>query len=536
VGSFLAGAGFALAGAPREAWGLGLASLALWLGLMSRRRVWDAATPGQAAARGAREGLAFGVGANAVALGWSVGLLERFAAFPPWASWGTSALLWIAQGLPSALGTALAAGLAAGLREGSALRPGTPSSPPEPRRAGPWLLTATLPVALSAVPAIFPWRPAATQLPVLSLVQAAELGGEPLVDVLLLLTLVAATEGLRHRGGRARGRRLQVAQLLLAVVLPTATAVAGAHRLATVEAARAAAPRVRVGLVQPNVPVGGKRDPRLRAERRRALHRATRELGRAGAGLVVWPETAHPYAVPRDARRDSPGAASIRPVGFSGAILAGAITRGEGRFNSVLAVDPTGWIRGISDKVRLVPFGERVPFCPTLPWLEARLGTCGLTPGRAPKVLTPDSELRVGVLNCYEDVLADQARVVTRQAPDLLANVTNDAWFGDTAEPHLHLAVSRFRAIEARRELVRSTNTGVTAHVAATGEVRTQTEVFQPGTLLVDVPLLDLGPTLWVRAGDWVTYGLFGGLAGVFFAAASGPGRPPRSAGTKRTS
>jgi len=505
-----AGALFALAGAPRDLWAAGIGGLFLWMAWLDRR-VWGV-VPGAAFARGAVEGLAFGAGANAVALGWSVGLLERFAAFPAPAAWATSLLLWIAQGLPHGIATAAAAGLGATLRSSGGAE-----------RAGPWLLAATLPACVAVFPAIFPWSLATALLPLPTLVQGAELGGETLVSAGLVATIVALTEALRRGPRSYRGRAA-----LVAVLVPAAAAAHGTVRWAQVTADREAAPHLVAGLVQPNVPVGAKRDRARYAERRAALHRATRALVRQGAELVVWPETAHPYPIRRDAEVDQRPPWSIRPVGARVPILAGVIARGQrrdpgtgerARFNSVVALGPNGRIRGISDKVVLVPFGERVPFCPQLPGVRRLAGGgCGLTPGARPEVLEPAPGLRVGVLNCYEDVLAAQARVVAREGPGLLVNVTNDAWFGDTGEPHLHLAVARFRAIEARRELLRSTNTGVTAHVAATGEVVARLPVFEEGTLRTTVPRLTGPPTFWVRHGDWVTPGLAGVVAGVMLA------------------
>jgi apolipoprotein N-acyltransferase len=172
------------------------------------------------------------------------------------------------------------------------------------------------------------------------------------------------------------------------------------------------------------------------------------------------------------------------------------------RYNSVVAMGADGAFVGISDKVELLAFGEYTPLWDYLPPLQERFPR-GLTPGTAPKVLTVDG-IRVGVLNCYEDVLAHHARWVARHEPDFLLNATNDAWFGETTEPFLHQMVARMRAVETRRDLVRAVNTGVSSHTLATGEDVIRTPIMVERTFIAEVRTMR-GETLWTRFGDWVT-------------------------------
>jgi len=83
--------------------------------------------------------------------------------------------------------------------------------------------------------------------------------------------------------------------------------------------------------------------------------------------------------------------------------------------------------------------------------------------------------------------------------------VTNDAWFGQTAEPYLHLALATFRPIEHRVALVRSTNTGVSVFVDAVGRIVQETRLTDAETLLWDVPMMQ-GGTLYSAVGDVVAY------------------------------
>ena len=437
-----------------------------WLPL---RRALDV---GEASARrGFVLGTLAGASCNAVALSWVVGTLEAFGGFPTVAAVPTAALLFCAQGMTFGVATAI----------GEALRA---------RGAGRAPLPLTLALFFAIMPALFPWRPATSLVAWLPLAQLAELGGPPLLDLVLLVAGAAFAEAALHR---------HWAPALLAAASLAIAGGLGSLRLDAVGAARATAPTLRVGVVQPNFPVAHAESPERLEAHLATLRDATAHLEARGAELVIWPETAYPYGLERGAKRAPSGA---RAFGARGPLLAGALTDGGrcARWNSVVSVAPGGAVRGVSDKVELIPFGETVPLWSWLPPLRERFPCPGLRAAEAPVVL-PAAGARVGILNCYEDVLPAHARRVAEGGPDFLVNVTNDAWFGPTAEPHLHDAVARLRAIETRRDLVRATNSGVSSLVAATGARLVATETFVRTTRLMDVRRLD-GATRWVATGD----------------------------------
>ena len=136
-------------------------------------------------------------------------------------------------------------------------------------------------------------------------------------------------------------------------------------------------------------------------------------------------------------------------------------TRDGRAFNRVQLVDELGEVRGTYDKVNLFPFGEYLPVEGQVPWLRALSPSSDrLHPGRDLRPL-PFRAWRIAALVCYEDTLPRFVRqVVGDGSPHLLVNLTNDAWFGDSSEPSIHLALSQLRAIEQRRYLVRATKTG----------------------------------------------------------------------------
>jgi apolipoprotein N-acyltransferase len=204
--------------------------------------------------------------------------------------------------------------------------------------------------------------------------------------------------------------------------------------------------------------------------------------------------------------------------GFSTPVLFGVIT-GRDRpdfpgeqdtFNTAVLIDRDGRVVGRYDKTYLLIFGEYLPFADWFPFLKKWLPEAGdFSPGTS--VETFDFEgVRLGILICYEDIIPAFGRKLAAKSPDILLNLTNDAWFGKTAEPYLHLQLATFRAIENRRYLLRSTNTGVSAVVDPVGRIVKQTSLDDAETVLADVAVMS-GETIYQRYGDvfaWASCGI----------------------------
>jgi apolipoprotein N-acyltransferase len=148
---------------------------------------------------------------------------------------------------------------------------------------------------------------------------------------------------------------------------------------------------------------------------------------------------------------------------------------GSDIYNSAVLFSASGQVMGRYDKNHLVPFAEQIPLADRYPAQAAELRKQlhdfpQITPGTAQTLLV-DEELRVGPVICSEDIEMEYVHQLARLKPNLLAAVISDGWFGESAAPHQHLALAAFRAIETRRDFVRSTNTGVSAIIDAVGRV-----------------------------------------------------------------
>lgn len=189
--------------------------------------------------------------------------------------------------------------------------------------------------------------------------------------------------------------------------------------------------------------------------------------------LVVWPETSFP-----DYLEFGINDAGLKNFAFDSAayLLAGSIRLEDTRyFNSALLFSPEGDLSGFYDKIHLVPFGEYIPARKLFPLIERILPIQDFTAGSNYKIFSVKNQdgtiLKFGVLMCFEDIFNTIASNFVRKGADFLINMTNDAWFGDTASPYQHMQASIFRAVENRVYCLRSANAGVSCFIDDIGLV-----------------------------------------------------------------
>ncbi len=217
--------------------------------------------------------------------------------------------------------------------------------------------------------------------------------------------------------------------------------------------------------------------------------------------LVIWPESTITEFIP--ATTSDATQVQILPFLNNGsAFLVGGLTylSKQEYFNSSLLIRPDGTVDTPYHKMILMPFGEYTPFAKWLPWLEEINSTAGqFTAGSAPRVLSfklsTGKEAKLAPLICYEDVVPLLAREATARGAQVLINQTNDAWFGNTVAPYQHHMIASFRAIENRRFLLRSTNTGVTAVVDPLGRTLASLLPYTESVLPMEITLLDYSST-----------------------------------------
>jgi apolipoprotein N-acyltransferase len=198
--------------------------------------------------------------------------------------------------------------------------------------------------------------------------------------------------------------------------------------------------------------------------------------------LIAWPESPAPFF--EDDARFQKALANISAidqapivVGNIGMDYSAENGGGWRQYNSALVVSSTGQRVGRYDKIHLVPFGEYVPFSRLLFFARKLTGKVSrFDRGEDRKVFrlvsANGSSHRYGVFICYEAVFADEVRHFAQLGAEVLVNISDDAWYGDTSAPWQHLNMARMRAIENRRWILRDTNNGITAAIDPYGRVR----------------------------------------------------------------
>ena len=141
-------------------------------------------------------------------------------------------------------------------------------------------------------------------------------------------------------------------------------------------------------------------------------------------------------------------------------------------YNSALVRRPDGSYAGRYDKIHLVPWGEYVPFASVFAFANNLTHNVGrFSPGEQRSVFDLPDGHRFGVFICYESVFASEIRHFADNGAQVLVNISDDGWYGDTSAPWQHLNMARMRAIENRRWILRDTNSGVTASIDPNGRV-----------------------------------------------------------------
>ncbi|MFW5444195.1 MAG: apolipoprotein N-acyltransferase [Methylococcaceae bacterium] len=226
--------------------------------------------------------------------------------------------------------------------------------------------------------------------------------------------------------------------------------------------------------------------------------------------IIVWPETAIPaylsqvkefYLDPLSAKAKAHNTDLIVSLPATG--------KQNEYFNTVLTL---GKHEGRYDKNHLLPFGEYLPLQPlsgfVLDLLNIRLGD--FTSGGNNQKLLQAGGYPFATSICYEDAFGGEA-IRAMPAAAFLVNVTNDAWFGDSIEPHQHMQLAQMRALETGRYMLRATNTGVTAIIGPDGRIVKKVPMFKKAVLKGRIFPMG-GMTPYARLGDGIVVSVTGFL------------------------
>jgi apolipoprotein N-acyltransferase len=241
----------------------------------------------------------------------------------------------------------------------------------------------------------------------------------------------------------------------------------------------------KAAVIQGNISRQIKDDPRARDYILEKYRKLTALAGLENPALVIWPETTVPGYLASDEKifLFLSGLATQRNI----FLLTGSIRRdSEGKYyNSAMLLSPAGDIVESYDKLHLVPFGEYVPlrglflFKP----IASQIGDFSSGEDYTIFSVTSDTalvkQLNFGVLICFEDIFSHLARRFVQKGAQFLVVITNDVWFGDTAETYQHLQASVFRAVENKVMVVRAANTGISGFITPYGKIENLAPIYR---------------------------------------------------------
>jgi apolipoprotein N-acyltransferase len=400
-----------------------------------------------------------------------------------------------------------------------------------------WSVPLVMVAVEFAMPRIFPAYMGNSQFSFPLVMQICDLFGVSAVTFLIYRVNAVGFLWLR---ARREGRQPPKRATWITAAMLGATFVYGGVQMYRYDAIAAEAAHLEVGLVEGDVGIFQRETMTKRRDHLLIQQNLSAELEQAGAELIVWPESSYraqylprnatrftPSKAPlvadwnEDVRRSTPYVDRYSPIrGFSTPLIFGSTAllksstprwRGDGNqlpFNTAWLLDRDGTVRGTYDKIYRLVMGEYVPFAKHIPWVYDLIPAAGnLEAGTKTDVIEADlwpgkGPVRFGMLICYEGLLSGfTRRSYADQRPHMLVNITNDDWFGPTAERWLHLILTIPRAIEHRVPMVRATLTGVSMFVDPVGRLQGYTSPAEPERLQWSVPLMQ-SATVYQVIGD----------------------------------
>lgn len=441
-------------------------------------------------------GLLSGTIANFIGTYWLVGTLTRFGGFPIPVSFVfilfLSAYAGLAFGLFSYITTRL----------GLFRKPGALSV----------LLIASIWTSIEYLfPFLFPYGITNSQANFLSIIQMYDLFG---IYALSFVIVVVNVTLLRIVKRFKLNALLPAPELILSFALLFLALSYGYFRILQVDVEINRAPKLKVGMVQANFDFLAKTEnqEKIVTDKHKEMSKDLEEVD-----LIIWPETSIQAWFSNESNyltvRDELGVPEMEGkyfivggMSFTPKDPQAEIITDENiiKYNTAFLTDSNGIILERYHKIKLLLFGEYLPFAEYFPAIkQVSPATGDFTPGdELDLFIIPEKGAKIAPIICYEDIIPSFSRQFVDKGANLIVNITNDAWFGKTIAPYQHLLISIPRAVETRKYLLRSTNTGISAIIDPVGRVVAQTGNFVQTNLQGEVALMNGSKTLYTRIGD----------------------------------
>ncbi len=324
----------------------------------------------------------------------------------------------------------------------------------------------------------FPWGLLGySQSPYIWLIQIADLGGVYLVSFFIVLANCLLLASFRYKRWK---------YLFVFGVIFLAANLYGCYRVYVWQPVEQRP--IKTALIQPAIALTGDGEyyERKYFETLPAFYR---KAANSGAQWVIFPEAPNPYFFQENACFVTSWRREVITFGsyllFNSTLFTGSSPRRY--FNGAILLDPEGKETYRYHKIHLVPFGEYVPLANWLDFVEPFVREVGSYSGGTTMEVGTIGDSQFATLICYESIFPELALESVSKGAQILVNITNDTWFGNTAAPRQHLQMATFRAIETRKPLLRSANSGYSAVIDRAGRIQQEMELFKEGILLTEV-------------------------------------------------
>lgn len=344
------------------------------------------------------------------------------------------------------------------------------------------------------------------------IIQIADITGVFGISFLIMLVNVSLFVLVLHLGGKTWQcnpveRSWAFRQFAVAILCFSLVCVYGVFRITLVKTWMSRAKTLTVSVIQGNIDQSVKWDEAYQRQTLVKYNELSLQASQDRPGLIVWPETAAPIYYDSDSSLMRLLTKGMKQTGADFIIGFPSYEYSENRvkyYNSAFVFDTQGNLTGSYSKVRLVPFGEYVPLQRFLPFIDKLTEQAGdFFPGEKGETVELESGTRLGIQICFEVIFPDLCRAMVNNKARLLINITNDAWFSDSSAPFQHFSMVKFRAVENRRAMARSANTGISGFIDPTGQASDLTGLYVDAYKTQSLPLMDQ-ITFYTRFGDWI--------------------------------
>ncbi len=313
------------------------------------------------------------------------------------------------------------------------------------------------------------------------------------------LGMACSTHQLKHR----------LIHVLVACVLCMVTFGWGKYRLADATAHRPSLLNLSAALLQPNIDQYKKWDPAFEQEITDTLAELGQEISDKNIRLAVWPESTLPGDLLDEKYFTLMKNISSTSASFQ--VIGSPVYQDRVPYVGAYLMAPSRDTLQYYRKVKRVPFGEYLPAAGLVRSLFPQADILGengdFSAGPLKQPLLNADGVLLGSTICYEAIFPQIWQYQTRQGAKLFVNLTNDAWFFDTAAPYQHLSANILRAVETGRPVLRAANTGISAVISPLGHLEQHSDLFTRTVLHARIPLMTgTKQTVYTQYGDWFAW------------------------------